>query len=490
MFRQLILSIAVSCLTSPLACAQNEAVPEPDRATLYPAQAVQADFDQLYAGLREGDYNLFAVTPQAVFDQRFAEMRADFDHPMARFEVQRDFQLFAALARHGHTRLEFPMDAFDAYRVAGGVAFPVSIRVQQHGVFVESDATGLPDIKPGDEILGFNGLPNSIWMQRLTRHISAETPILAHTLLEYYLPGLIWIEWPELTSATLQVRHADGSESDLVIPFIDRETRAARTERSVESFSLDGHDAHMITPQIAYLRPGPFYNDTPGGHAWDTSDFTSFVDAAFEQFLAAGAERLILDLRDNPGGDNSFSDPMIAWFADRDFVFASDFSIRVSPESVASNQARIDAAPAGQAGPSEQLAALYAGTPIGETVSFELPMASPRQGARFDGEVWVLVNRYSFSNAVNVAALVQDYGFGHVAGETTADMSTTYGAMEHFTLDQTGLQVGYPKAHIIRPNGETRSHPVTPDLILDFPAIRGPRDVVLEQLMARLSEDD
>lgn len=33
-------------------------------------------------------------------------------------------------------------------------------------------------------------------------------------------------------------------------------------------------------------------------------------------------------LRDNPGGDNSFSDRMVAWFASRPFRFSDEFSIR------------------------------------------------------------------------------------------------------------------------------------------------------------------
>ena len=97
--------------------------------------------------------------------------------------------------------------------------------------------------------------------------------------------------------------------------------------------------------------------------------------------------------------------------------------------------------------------------------------------------------RLSFSNAVSTAALIKDYGFGTIYGEPTRDMATTYGAMEHFTLPNSGFRVGYPKAHIIRPNGEERSHPVTPNVLLPVPATRGAEDTVLDALMARLSAD-
>lgn len=458
--------------------------------TVYPPEAIRADFDQLYADLRAAHFDLFAATPQAVFDQRHAEMRAGFDTPMRRFEIQRDFQTFIALARHGHARIDFPMDAFEAFRAAGGGTLPVTIRVDDGRVFVETVPAGLGPIAPGDEILALAGMPNTVWMPALTRHVSAETPQLAHTLLEFYLPGLIWLEWPEMTEASLRLRHPDGSEAVVTVPFLTREERAERAEASADPFSLEGREARMLDDQIAYLRPGPFYNDMPGENVWDASRFTAFVDDAFRSFGAAGAEALIIDLRDNPGGDNSFSDPMLAWIADRPFRFASRFTIRVSEQSTAANQTRLDSMPEGQGGASALFAELYASRDNGETVEFELPFAEPRPAAeRFAGPVWVLINRYSFSNAVSAAAIVQDYGFGTLAGEPTADMSTTYGAMEQFTLARTGLAVGYPKAHIVRPNGTEVSHPVTPDLMLDTPAIRGPEDIVLEQLVSRVRAD-
>jgi C-terminal processing protease CtpA/Prc len=92
----------------------------------------------------------------------------------------------------------------------------------------------------------------------------------------------------------------------------------------------------------------------------------------------------------------------------------------------------------------------------------------------------VIVNRYSFSNAVSAAALIQDYRFGAIMGEQTVDMATTYGAMERFTLPNTGIVVTYPKALIVRPNGKESAHPLSPDIPLPSPRVRGATDVMLE----------
>ncbi len=111
-------------------------------------------------------------------------------------------------------------------------------------------------------------------------------------------------------------------------------------------------------------------------------------------------------------------------------------------------------------------------------------MVEPRRGARFGGKVYVLINRHSYSNAVQVAAMSQDYGFAMIVGEETSDLATTIGAMEQFTLSRTGITVGFPKAEIIRVNGDTSARGVVPDIVIDTPVIESTSDVVLQRALA------
>jgi C-terminal processing protease CtpA/Prc len=224
----------------------------------------------------------------------------------------------------------------------------------------------------------------------------------------------------------------------------------------------------------------------PGEDPYDTEAFHAFIDQSFAQFIEAGAITLLIDLRDNPGGDNSFSDHMIAWFADEPFRFASDFRIRVSPETTASNAARLR--PDDADAITRRFANLYAQAQTGDIVRFEIPFTQPRDGERFTGRVFALVNRRSYSNAANVAAIIQDYGLGAIVGEPTADLVTTYGAMEHFTLPNTGLSVGYPKAFILRPNGDRRIGGVRPDIAITTPIAQAAEDPVLQEALRRVHQ--
>ncbi|MDP9009410.1 MAG: S41 family peptidase [Pseudomonadota bacterium] len=462
-------------------------------ATVFSPVELRADFAQMYDGLKAAHFDLYAFAPKRELDRRYAQLLGRINRPMNRFQAKVLFELFAAAARMGHTRIDSPTADWNAYRKSGGKGFPLQIRITDDRVYVAENSSGIDAIRPGDEITRLDGQTMGQWLRRTERHVSAETPNMAHSIMEYDFAIYLWVEHGAAGGFDIVTRRAGSAEQHIRLPARTlAETQAARL-RQPAALDLENplREAKLLEGGVAYLRPGPFYNTDAktGADEWDVSGFREFVDHAFEGFLQAGASRLIIDLRGNPGGDNLFSDIMVSWFATRPFRFASQFKIKVSAQSIAANAARI-AHDADAAGPvSREYADLYAHSRIGDVVDFPIPQAFPRDGKRFEGKVFVLIDRQSYSNTVAVAALVQDYQFGVIVGEATSDMATTYGAMENFALDHTGLLVGYPKARIVRPNGDLRARGVTPDIAIPVPILQSPRDEVLQQANAIASRE-
>jgi C-terminal processing protease CtpA/Prc len=323
------------------------------------------------------------------------------------------------------------------------------------------------------------------WLARTGLHISAETPDLANSILEYDFPMYLWVEAGPKPTFQLTLSTPGRAASQTTIAA----ATAAEMERNAtgqpQGLDLDHplRDARVLSKGIGYLRPGPFYNDeakTPADE-WDVSAFKAFIDGAFRTFNRQGVKKLIIDLRGNAGGDSLFSDVMVSWFADRPYQFFSSFKVRASADAIAANQDRLehDAAAAGPI--SRRFARLYAGAAPGAVLEFDLPPSLPNPTERFAGEVFVLIDRQTYSNAIAVAATIQDNRFGLVMGEPTTDMATAYGAMEHFTLPVTGAVIGFPKARIVRPSGDLRSRGVTPDIPIAVPVIQTADDEVLKR---------
>lgn len=440
---------------------------------------VRAEFQDLYARLKASHFNLFVRRPQGEYDALYRQMLASFDRPMTGFEIRVRFQRFMAFGRIAHSRIDFPSEVFGAYRDGKGKIFPLGIRFARGRPFIAKDAGGARVALEGREIVALNGTPIDPWIERLGANVSADNPYMMQALLENRLPALLWLELGAADRFTLRSRAADGT-FDTVVPARTREEiRAASAQKAgVLALDWDARVFKMMANGVGYMRPGPFYNNDPNAtDIWDVTAFRAFIDGSFETLMKERARSLVVDLRDNPGGDNSFSDIMVQWFATKPFRFTSRFEIKVSEAAIAANAKRLTPNDADSI--SAKFAAAYAKAKIGDVIPFDIPIVGPRAGVRFGGRVFILINRHSYSNTVMVAALAQDYRFATIVGEETSDLASTYGAMEQFTLPLTGIEVGFPKAHIVRPSGDTAARGVVPDIAIETPIIEGADDPVL-----------
>lgn len=456
--------------------------------TMLSPDIVRKDFIQLYKSLRSAHVDLYVSMSASDYDRAFEQTLERFTQPMSQEDVITEFQKFVALGDVAHARIESADAAFSDYLAAGGTMLPLILRIQADQAFVTDFFGDGPQPPPGHEIILFNNEPIGVVLQRLRAHVSADTKLLADTLMELQLPRLIWHAYGERASFDVVLRDSEGHETAMTINAVSyqvaqQESAGQQTGRLELSWS--NREARIVPDGTAYLRPGPFYN-VDSDDSWNTAEFEAFIDDAFSKFIEAESPRLLIDLRNNPGGDASFSDLMIAWLADRPFRFYSEFQVKVSPEAEASNSTRLVGDDVHWV--SRAYAREFASRKNGEIFSFEMPFVPPREGQRFQGDVYVLVNRHSYSNAVTTAALLQDYEFAVILGEETADLASTLGAMEHFTLDQTGIKVGFPKARIVRPNGDTTRRGVIPDLHIETPLIEGEEDPTLQAALALIKD--
>lgn len=475
--------LLVGIANAPTYAAAPDTIVAVQAETLAPG-VVREELTDLYTRLQASHYNLYARVSKRDYDRLFTRMRDGIDKPLTKTEAIALFQRFMAFGKIAHARIDAAGAAYGVYRGADGRAFPLAVRPVGRRLFITENSSGLTTIAPGDEIVSINGRTASQWLDTASQTTSADTRYMLGAMLEWSFTRFLWNELGDTPQFDLKLRRAGAAPFDVIVPARSRTymTAAAAGQPPHLDLSWEKREARMLETGVAYLRPGPTYNVEGGEELmYDNTSFKAFIDQAFASFLAAGATDLIIDLRDNPGGDNSFSDIMVAWFASKPFRFNSTFKIKVSTATVASNAQRLAVAGNDPTGVSAEMAAAFEGVPEGGLIDFPISQAQPRAGQRFGGRVYALINRHSYSNTVAIAATIQDYGFGTVLGEETSDLATTYGAMEHFTLPRTGIVVGFPKAMIVRPNGDMRARGVTPDIVIATPVVESADDPVLHR---------
>lgn len=464
------------------------------------AQDAREDLAALYDRLQQEHVDLFARRDRAAYDAKMAELLGRIDGPVPRPEFNLMLHEAMAFGDIAHAKTEAAILDALAHVGSGGRIVPLSVSYRGDAMLTDQWAAEGDALPPGSRITHIGGLTVAELEDRAKRIISADTDRLLRSQMEAALPVHLHLLLGPQEALDVGYVASDGAEGRVRIPAV---TYAGMMDlqdaRPVPGPARDPSQrvSRDLGNGIHYLQPGPFFASEEerggGGGGDDDGDyaiagFRQFVDDAFAQIASTRATDLLIDLRGNPGGDVSFSDLIVARLTDRPYRFASRYEVRAGPNTKAIWAERETGGTGFEPGSlSKRMATAIADAAAGERVAIDLPATQPIGDDAFRGRVWALVDRHSFSNAAVVAALLQDLGIAVILGEETADLPTTYGAVESFILPHSGATIIYPKAYMVRPSGSEAVRGVVPDIALAPGAIGESRDVMLEQAVSRIA---
>lgn len=466
--------------------APVSAQPADDCSNCYTAQEAREDLQVLFTRLQQEHVNLFARRSKAEYDAHLQELLSRIDGPIKKSEFHLMLHDAMAFGNIGHSKTEAALADVFGHIGNGGTIIPLSI-VYRGDRMITDNWTGNSDVlPPGSRITALGGMPAEEFESCAKKIIPADTLRLLRTQVELGMPAYLYLIFGPVDNLQVDFIAPDGKAGSYrinAVTFGDmyalQDARAlARPDRK------PGARIHRdLGEGIFYLQPGPFSATKAergkDGDAYMIEPFRAFVSEAFAAMAESGAQDLIIDLRDNGGGDASFSDLIIARLIDNPYRFASRYEVRAGPNTKAvwSDRPRDRETLAGR------IATAVANAEDGEVVSIELPETQPIADNAFRGRVWVLVNRHSYSNAAVIAALMQDLGIATIVGEETADVPTTYGAVESFDLPHSGSTITYPKAYMVRLSGSEETRGVVPDFLIAPTPIGQSEDLMLQIAM-------
>lgn len=456
--------------------------------TKFSSQAVKEDLEFLYKTLEATHYDLYASTDKESFEKAYNKIYKSIENPLTLLEANRIFQSFTALAQHGHCSVELPISSYSSYLQHGGNLFPFNVYFSDNRVYIQDNYSNDSSIIRGDEILSLNGKPMKEVLGGIYEYLSGENNYSKNTQIESLsFSRLYWIVYDRCDTFDIKLKKRDGEVSSLkvnAVPAGQFEARAAQKEPPINT----NRDFNFIG-DIAYLHPGCFYNPQGNGSVkidnklLENSEYLQFLDSSFTEIHNRKAKDLIIDLRGNPGGSATFSNPMVAFFATKPFVGGSKLCIKASEVNKNFWKDLNDSYPLFVDIKKEVLA-----HENGARFEVSLSKYQPRKDSlRFDGNVYVLINRFSFSEAIVISAMMQDYGFGKIIGEETSPVM--YANARQFKLPNTQMTVTCPEAYFVRPNGDTALKGTVPDYIV-HDNILTDEDEILEYTLNLIKKGD
>jgi hypothetical protein len=439
------------------------------RAKKFSKTAISEDLTYLYKSLEEAHYNLYAYTSRERFKDNYNSIKSNIKaDSLSLLQATTIFQNVISAANNGHTEIDFPGQSYGQYAHAGGTIFPLEIAFEYNTPLVRKNWSENDSIAIGSEVLSINSVSMADILSSIYPQISAERPYFKNVKLELYsFPRYYWQVFGRQDKFEIEIKD-QGRVKKYLVPAVNLIDGYEMKRSEILNAKMD----LRFYNQVAYLNPGNF--------SGNQQRYQNFIDSSFAVIKAKKSKNLIIDLRNNGGGDDSFSDYLVSYFADRPFKWNSSFTLKTSEFLKEHVRKHYDT--------TNGFWQEVLTHEDGEIYDYEFEEYQPQaEQKRFHGKVYVLVNRQSHSQSAVTAAQVQDYKFGIIVGEETGDYASLYASQFQYTLPNTGIPVKVSKGYIIRVNGSTKEEGVIPDIFIKDHLL-DENDEILEGLLKELDK--
>ena len=436
-----------------------------------PNEQLVEDFQIARRALEEGHSGIYRYTSKTDMDRIFDAAARSLDRPMDVLEFLRVLAPAVASIKCGHTSVSSPEQLRREINNTLPVV-PFQIRVLNKRPYIFRDLADMtnPESKggalAGKEIRSINGIPASRIVSTMLAAVSADGDV--ESSRQFRISGsfngnlfaLLGIRSP----FDLVLSGADKKEQKVrvngVTPLKLQEAlreRYPQDQRPNRGGELKFYDEGRIA-QIVIRQFGGFADpETKQG-------FREFYKHSFETIRDKGSKTLIIDLRNNGGGEDELGQLLLSYLVDKPFKYYDDLVINSMEFSFSK----------------------YAGSPIkvppksvearddGKIHAIGHPnwgIKQPNQPT-FAGKVYILINGGSFSTTSEFLSQAHFHRRATFIGEESAGgyYGNSSGMMPMVTLPNTKVGVRVPlMTYYMSVSGyKAASHGVIPDHKVEY----------------------
>ena len=413
---------------APAVAAENPAL------ELSPA-ALRDDFELLRFSLEDAHAGLYRYATKAEMDKHFESLEKKLSRPLRVSEFYAEVLKLVAAVRDGHTSVRAPAGLTDWLR-RKPIRPPIAVHFEGDRVRVLKDVSGREPSAVGWDVLAVNGRPITEVVSALLGYLPGDgySDGRRRANLEYpdVFGGLYALEYGETEKYVFRLRSVGGEVRDREVTGLSVEELEKkmgplrpRPQGPLLSFRFEG--------EVAVLTVRTF-----GGRTLSAGglNYPDFLAQTFRTLQEKRTESLIIDVRDNSGGNDEYGQMLYAHLAPAPFKYYD--RLQMNKEK------------------SEFLRRTNSGTRLpplrqdeeGRWVNTDHPnlgLKQPREPV-FGGRVFILENGRSFSATGEFMTAVYANKRGVFIGEESGAGigGNTSGIMVGLKLDNSGITVSIP----------------------------------------------
>lgn len=418
-----------------------------DEAPLLEKLSVQEqleDFDMMRASLEEAHTGLYRYTTKEVMDRHFALERAKVSKPMTKAAFWLALCETVAGIHCGHTSVD-PDEALRKV-IEEMPLLPLALHAEDGGLVVQFNSTRNDQtIRPGMRVVAINGRPVADLLPKFEAVMSSDgdvkTGVWNHILKLFPIFYGVAVD----SSGRFEIEAVDetGNKIKATLNGVTQVDQANNDNPVNAAVNAAAHKWHWATenqalrflkePDIAEIRVQYFVGD----------DFSQKIKDMFKVLHEKGTKTLILDLRGNGGGQDTYGAMLVSYLTDKPFRYFDHINIKnISPsfkeriewDAKEEDRLRNGTTPNAKGG-FFVMPRLHTG--LGEQQPAEQP---------FLGEVFVLIDGGTFSTAADFCAVVHHLKRATFIGEETGGgyYGNNSGLSVRVALPHSHLQVRIP----------------------------------------------
>ena len=410
----------------------------------YTPEQLRNDIDTLVSNIEEIHINPYYKYPKDKFYADIKILKESITQPMSALDFYCFISPVIAKLEDGHTSIQQPIDIIQQSKQS---IFPYKVELSEEKPYIivlrpyKTISSELPRLA---EIIDINGIDSKIIIDKFKQMSSGESEkfrlkrfeesfgLLLFEILKTKSPykvSYITKESKEINSVTIQ-----GLTIDSLINRMKSENQLIEKDYSLKI------DKDLNTATIDFKS----FNNI--------SKFKEFIDSTFVIIKKENIDNLIIDIRQNGGGNSRIGDEFLRYICNEKFIqFASTkmkYS-RLQKDYYSKNK----------------YISLFGKNGVVKEYKESNSLKPIKLKKRFVGKTYLLTSSYTFSSASSFAAAFKNYNIGTIVGEETGGWLISYGDNIYEVLPNTRLSftVSHKQFYLIGAQ-EGDYHGVIPDI--------------------------
>lgn len=439
-----------------------------DPELVHDAASLRAELKWLHDTLIEVGCKPFASCDQERWGAMYTQTMAKLDKPMNAYQYWLEVgPLFASL-NDGHVGVI----AFHSYyeeRNTGGLKVPpLAMEIRPTGMFITTQTVA--ELPYQAKILRIADVGADDLSANILRYVGGPNAAMRYAHAGGAIGPYMYARFGKVESFHIEAESPDGKHIQVTVPSMLR----SQVRVMNASTKSDGPYtfSRISNGQIGFID----YRACE-----DLDAFKKFLETTFTSIKADPVKGLIIDIRENGGGNSDLNDVLWSYVSEKPFTQGGASSMKVSDRLKREYGQKKFVEIYSQEAWSARDGSIITDNAIDLVKSGPNPL-------RYDGLVYLLIGPATFSSAMECAVAAKDYGLATIVGGETAEPVNSTGEVYGGRAATTGVDYFFTTKYFMGPKPRPDGQGVVPDVAITPTEddIRKGRDPVMEYAVKKI----